>query len=112
MIEEIFNQIIQKFNEKATADEHFREELEGVERKVQIELEDGRVYTTVLKECKLSPLSKERFEMPDIRIISNEKTILQLWNREIGPWKAIVTGKLKIVGSMEDKLRLRKLLGN
>lgn len=110
MIEEIFNQIIQKFNEKASIDPKIREELEGIERKIQIELDDGRIYTTLLKECKLTPLSKERFEKPDMRIISSENTIRQLWNREIGPWKALVTGKLKIIGTLEDKVRLRKLL--
>ncbi|MGB9636059.1 MAG: hypothetical protein ACPL1Y_02270 [Thermoplasmata archaeon] len=46
-----------------------------------------------------------------MKIVCSEKVILDLWNKEIGPWKAIVTGKLKIVGTMEDKIRLRKLLG-
>lgn len=112
MIEDIFNQIIEKFNEKAARDTKLSEELAGVERKVQIELEDGRVYTTLLSNCRLSPLSKERYENPDIRIVTSEKTIIQLWNREIGPWKAIVTGKLRIFSSLEDKIRLRKLLGD
>ncbi|MEM3395723.1 MAG: SCP2 sterol-binding domain-containing protein [Thermoplasmata archaeon] len=112
MIEEIFNQIIQKFNEKASKDAGIQEELEGIERKIQIELDDGRVYTTLLRDCKLTPLSKERFDNPDMRIISSEATIQQLWNREIGPWKAMVTGKLKIIGTLEDKVRLRKLLGD
>ncbi|MEM3512652.1 MAG: hypothetical protein QXH13_00590, partial [Thermoplasmata archaeon] len=72
MIEEIFNQIIQKFNEKASKDAGIQEELEGIERKIQIELDDGRVYTTLLRDCKLTPLSKERFDNPDMRIISSE----------------------------------------
>ncbi|MEM4293710.1 MAG: SCP2 sterol-binding domain-containing protein [Thermoplasmata archaeon] len=112
MIEEIFNQIIQKFNEKASKDAKIREELDGVERRIQIELEDGSVYTTLLKDCKLSPLSKEPFEKPDLRIITTGATIKQLWKKEMGPWKAIVTGRLKIVGTLEDKVRLRKLLGD
>ncbi|MCX8173994.1 MAG: SCP2 sterol-binding domain-containing protein [Thermoplasmata archaeon] len=112
MIEQIFNQIIQKFNEKASRDARMRAELEGVERKIQIELDDGRIYSTLLKDCKLTQLSKGGVENPDLRIISSETTVKQLWNREIGPWKAMVTGKLKIIGSLEDKVRLRKLLGD
>ncbi|MGB9636313.1 MAG: hypothetical protein ACPL1Y_03585, partial [Thermoplasmata archaeon] len=61
MIEEVFNQIVRKFNEKAEKDQNMRAELEGIERKLQIDLEDGRSYICTLKDCKLTPLSEGKF---------------------------------------------------
>jgi putative sterol carrier protein len=112
MIEEIFQQIVRKFNEKAKCDEKIRGELAGIERRIQVELDNERTYIGMLRDCALTDFSPGKFEKPDLRIICSEKVLLQLWNKEIGPWKAIVTGKLKIVGSIEDKMRLRNLLGD
>ena len=46
----------------------------------------------------------------DVTVTTDEATFRGLLKKEIGPMKALVTRKLAIDGSLEDKLLFRKLL--
>jgi putative sterol carrier protein len=46
----------------------------------------------------------------DVRITTDVKTFHALVRKDLGPMKALVTRKLSIEGSLEDKLLFRKLL--
>ena len=109
-IEETLRTLIARFNSKASEDEKLRTELEGMTRKIEVEMRDGESYNFVLENTQLINFSKGRIDEPDIRIISDTKSFEALINREMGPMKALVTGKVRIEASLEDKLRLRKIL--
>lgn len=108
-IEEVLKDLMARFNKKTTEDERLRSELKNITRKIMIEMTDGESYNFLLENNQIINLSKGEIVSPDIKIISDTKTFEGLINRKIGPMKAIATGKLKIIASLEDKLRLRKL---
>jgi putative sterol carrier protein len=108
-MKEIFNDILNKFNERIKSDEKLQKEMEGIERKIQIEITDAGNYYTILKDKQVTELQNGIIENPDIVITSDSATIKGLINKEISPIKAfLVTKQLKIKASLEDKLRLRK----
>ena len=108
MIEEILAKTIEKFNEKATNDEKLRSELAGISRSIVLRLDDGRRFNFHLSNGQASKLSIGDLEKPDISIESDEATLMALYNKELRPMKAFALRKVRIDGSVEDLLRLRK----
>ncbi len=108
-MEELLMGIIDKFNQRAETDEKLRQELEGITRSVQIQVTDGKDYNFVLDNMRIENFTEGNIDSPDITIISDTKTIYGLFNRDIGPMKALATSKLKVKGSLSDMLKIRKL---
>jgi len=105
---ELLNEQVMKFNAKIKDDKKLQQDLEGIERSILIEITDGVSYYTILKDQKADELKEGTVKDPDIVISSDEATIRGLLNKEISPVKAfLVTKKLRIKASLEDKLRLR-----
>ena len=107
-MKDLIEAAIQKFNERAGADEKLAKELEGIERKILVDLRDGPKYSFVLKDRRIGPLAEGGIESPDVTILSDTATLTALLRREIGPMKAYATQKLKVKASLDDVLRLRK----
>ncbi len=108
-MENLLLEVIDKFNERAQVDEKLQKELEGVNRKVQIEITDGKNYSFILDNMRIENFSEGSIASPDITITSDTDTIHGLFNREIGPMKALATKKLRLQGSLSDMLKIRKL---
>jgi putative sterol carrier protein len=107
---EMLNEQLRKFNDRIANDEKMQKEMEGIERKIQIDITDGDNFYTILKDKHADELIEGKIEDPDIIITTDEATLRGLLNKEISPIKAfLVTKQLKIQASLEDKLRLRKL---
>lgn len=108
-MEELLLGVIDKFNERAENDEKLQKELDGVSRKIQIELTDGKNYHFMLENIRISDFGEGNIDSPDITITSDTSTIQGLFNREIGPMKALATKRLRLQGSLQDMLKIRKL---
>jgi len=108
-VEALLKDLIARFNKKATEDEKLRNELKDMTRKIEVRMRDGETYNFLLEDHQLKNFSKGEVSEPDIRIISDTKNFEALVKREIGPMRALATGKLKIKAPLEDMLRLRKL---
>lgn len=105
---ELLEDAIRKFNAKAQTDEKLRRELEGVERKVFVDLKDGPKYHFVLKHMEIGAVGEGPIDSPDITILSDTATLTAVLRKEMGPMKAYATQKLKLKASLDDLLRLRK----
>lgn len=106
---DILNAQIVKFNERIKTNEKLQEEFDGIVRSIQIEVTDGSTYYTILENKQAGELKEGTVDNPDILISSDDATFRGLINKEISPIKAfLITKKLKINASLEDKLRLRK----
>jgi putative sterol carrier protein len=109
-VEETLASVVERFNRHAEKNPAVAEELDGVSRTIQIKLSDGGTYAVDLAKGRLGNLRTGPAERADVRITTDSGTFQALVRKEIGPMKAIVTRKLAIEGSLEDKLLFRKLL--
>jgi putative sterol carrier protein len=109
-VEESLASLVDRFNRRVDRTPAVREELDGLARTISIRLTDAGSYSVDLAEAHLSNLRSGRTDRSDLTITTDAATFSGLLSKEIGPMKAIVTGKLKIEGSLEDKLLLRRLL--
>jgi putative sterol carrier protein len=110
VIEETLSSLVDRFNRHAAAHPGVREELGTLARTIAIRLTDEGSYAVDLKEGRLQNLRTGAAAHADVTITTDRETFLGLVQKEIGPMKALVTRKLKIEGSLEDKLLFRKLL--
>jgi putative sterol carrier protein len=110
VIEETLASLMDRFNRHAEANPSVGQELKGVERTIALKLSDGEQFSLQLKDGRLGNLRKTLPAKADVTIRTDSATFLALVRREVGPMKALVTGKLAIDGSLDDKLLFRKLL--
>ncbi len=109
-MEETLKNWIEKAREKVVNDEKMREELRDFDGVFQLEIIDGQDYYVTVKNSKIGDLTPGKADSPRFVIISDTVTIKALLNKEIAIWKAVATKKLSWKGSLEDIIRLRKLI--
>ena len=109
-VEEMLAGLVDRFNRHAERTPAVRDELKGLERTIALTLTDGERYAIDLKEGRLTNLRTTLPPKADVTITTDSVTFEGLIRKEIGPMKALVTRKLVINGSLEDKLLFRKLL--
>ena len=109
-VEELLASLVDRFNRHAERNPAVAEELDGIERTIQIRLTDGATYAVDLVKGRLANLRTGRVPRADVTITTDEATFHGLVRKEIGPMKALVTRRLAIDGSLEDKLLFRRLL--
>jgi putative sterol carrier protein len=109
-VEDTLASLVDRFNRKADANPAMAEELGGLERTIRVELTDEGNYAVDLRKGRLTNLRTGAPPKADVTITTDVATFQGLIQKEIGPMKALVTRKLAIQGSLEDKLLFRKLL--
>jgi putative sterol carrier protein len=109
-VEDTLAAVVDRFNRHAERTPGLAEELNGLSRTIQIHLTDGETYSVDLAKGRLQNLRTGPANGADVRITTDSRTFHALVRKEIGPMKALVTRKLSIEGSLEDKLLFRKLL--
>ena len=109
-VEETLASVVDRFNRHAEKNPGMAEELDGLSRTIQISLTDGGTYAVDLSKGRLHNLRTGAVPRADVKIVTDVGTFHALVRKDIGPMKALVTRKLAIEGSLEDKLLFRKLL--
>ncbi|HTX62029.1 MAG TPA: SCP2 sterol-binding domain-containing protein, partial [Acidimicrobiales bacterium] len=107
-MEESLSSLVDRFNRHAAKNPATAEELQGVERTIVLHLTDEGTYAVDLRGGRLQNLRTGANGHPDVTITTDSATFQGLVKKEIGPMKALVTRKLSIEGSLEDKLLFRK----
>lgn len=107
---EILQALVERFNRHVEKSPKIAEELEGLERTIAIRLSDEGSYAVDLAGARLGNLREGMPEHPHLKILTDSTTFRELLAKEIGPMKALVTRRLAIEGTLEDKLLLRRLL--
>ena len=109
-VEETLASLVDRFNRHVDHNPATADELHGIERTIQIRLTDGGTYAVDLRGGRLANLRSGDASKPDVTITTDTATFHGLVRKDIGPMKAIVTRRLAIDGTLEDKLLFRKLL--
>lgn len=107
---EALQAVVDRFNRHVERTPKTAEELRGLKRTIVLALRDEGSYAVDLKEGRLGNLRDGSVPRADLTIRTDAKTFQQLLSKEIGPMKALVTRRLALDGSLEDKLLLRRLL--
>ena len=110
MIEDTLVALVDRFNRHCDQNPGVQEELRGKDRVIELCLQEGENYHLALKGGRLTPPRLGNGSRPDVRILTDSATFEQLVRKEIGPMKALVSRRLQIEASLEDKLLLRRLL--
>ncbi|MDH4122508.1 MAG: SCP2 sterol-binding domain-containing protein [Thermoplasmata archaeon] len=108
MVEEYIRKTIEKFNQKAASDEKMKEELIGYQRRVEIRLDDGRIYNFEISNGMASDLREGGAENPEVVIETSAEMVEKLTEGELRIMKAYVTKKIRIKATLEDMLKIRK----
>jgi putative sterol carrier protein len=106
---ELIEELIATFNKRVETDSSLQEEVEGVERTIQL-VTDGGSYHMALRDSRIGGLEEGPLDGADVTITVDEKTFRGLVEGTVPPFKAMAMGKLKLKASLEDALRLRKLI--
>jgi len=109
-VEESLASLVDRFNRHAERSPGMSEELDGLSRTIQIQLTDEGSYVVDLSKGRLRNLRTGSASHAHVRITTDVGTFNALVRKDIGPMKALVTRRLAIEGSLEDKLLFRKLL--
>ncbi len=109
-VEESLASLVERFNRKVERTPKIAEELKGLERTIAVRFSDGTSYAVDLSGGRLLNLRAGIVEHAHLTIATDSRTFEQLLSKELGPMKALVTRKLSLEGSLEDKLLLRRLL--
>jgi hypothetical protein len=106
-VKQVLDEVVAQFNAKVSCDDSLRKELAGIKKKVQIDLGPEQYYF-ILENCKVDSVCGGCIANPDITIISDEETVRKLHCREMKIMKAWALKKVRVRGSLEDIMRLRK----
>ena len=107
-VEPLLRDLIEKFNAKTDNDESLRSELQGMDKKVLMDL-GSEVYSFHLHDCKAHDFKEGGLESPDLVLTSDPETIQGIIEGKIKPMKAFALRKVRVKGDLNDVLRLRKL---
>jgi putative sterol carrier protein len=110
MIEDDLVSLVDRFNRHTQKNPGTLAEVKDLTRTIEIRFTDGETYQIRLKDGMLSLPFKGDGVSPEVKITTDTKTFQGLVKKEIGPMKALVTRKLVIDASLEDKILLRRLL--
>jgi putative sterol carrier protein len=109
-VEETLASLVDRFNRRVERTPALADELRGVARTIAIHLGEAGSYAVDLANGQLTNLRTGAPPRVDLSIATDLATFEGLITKEIGPMKALVTRRLAIDGSLEDKLLLRRLL--
>ncbi|MDH7508282.1 MAG: SCP2 sterol-binding domain-containing protein [Methanomassiliicoccales archaeon] len=107
-LKELLNDSINKFNKKVSSDAQLQKELIGIRKKVLIDLGSEK-YNFSLEENRISSVNDGEIADPDITVFSDPETFSGILSGRIKPMKAYALRKIRIKGSLEDLMHLRKL---
>ncbi len=109
-VEEELALLVDRFNRRAETNPAVSEELSGLERTIRLRLTDEGSYAVDLRGGRLGSLRTSATGPADVTITTDVTTFRGLVRKDIGPMKAIFAQKLKIEGSLDDKLLFRRLI--
>ena len=98
---------IAKFHKKVEKDAELKNELQGVTKKVNINL-CTELYHFTLANAKVEGFDEGLLDCPDIVIESDPQTVADLYSGKTKVMKAWALRKIRLKGSLEDVMRLRK----
>lgn len=93
------------------ANPELRRKLEGKTRVIQLAVPDDASYWFHIENGKLARIHEGAHPMPDATVTANKADLLAVFNGELKPMQAYLTGRVKVRASFADLLFAKSLLG-
>ncbi len=88
-----------------------RTAFQGFARTIQFMFTDlQRSFVLSIAQDGYATLTEETVPQPDINVTTSSDILAGILDRKVNPELAFITRKLKVSGTMEDLLKLQKLL--
>ena len=102
---------IDKYKAKIEEDEELKKELTGLVRKVNIDTTDNDGFSFILDNGQVQEFKRGKIDGEvEITIHATTADFKLLFTGELKPMKAWATKRLKFDASMEDVMRVKKLI--
>ena len=100
------NKIVEKFNDPAT-----QESFKGFTKKIMFDFTDTKEqYVVSVQDGKTASVEKVESGSADVVVSTSTDTFAGIMNKTTNPVTSYVMRKIKVKGSMEDLLKLQKLM--
>ena len=109
-MEEILKEWLKKVKKKIDEDEKVKKDFEEFDGIFQLEITDGESYHIAIKNSVVGELVQGKVDDPRLTVTSDTETMTALMRGEMGAMKAFALRKIKVKGSFEDIIRLRKFM--
>ena len=109
-LEEYIKAAIDKYKAKIEEDEELKKDLLELVRKVSIDTTDNEGFSFILDKGEIQDFKRGIIEGAEITIHATTADFKLLFTGELKPMKAWATKRLKFDASMEDVMRVKKLL--
>lgn len=101
---------IEKFKAKIEEDAELKKELADVSRKVNIDTTDNEGFSFLIEKGQIVDFKRGKLDGAEITLHATTADFKLLFTKELKPMKAWATKRLKYDGTMEDLMRLKKLI--
>ncbi len=109
-LEGYLKEAIEKYKIKIEADEELKKDLIELVRKVSIDTTDNEGFSFILDKGEVLDFKRGIIEDAEITIHATTADFKLLFTGELKPMKAWATKRLKFDASMEDVMRVKKLI--
>ncbi len=92
-------------------DPAIQEKMPGFTKTIQFVFTDtGKTYVMSIQDGKTALLEEKKLEKPDIQITWASDTFTGIQDKTVNATTAFMSGKLKVKGSMDDMMKLQKVM--
>jgi len=107
-MQDIIQEMIDKFHRKAESDEKIRGKLQDVTKTVNIDL-GSENYSLKLENARITDYKEGMIDNADILLTSTPENLKALIEGTLRPMKAYITKKFTVKGKFEDLMHLKSL---
>lgn len=110
-VEEAVKRMEAGFWRRYHANPDLQKKLEGKERVIQLALTDGHGYWFHIVDGKLAEIQHGMHARPDATVTVSKHDLLAIFNGQLKPMQAYLTGKVRVKASFSDLLFAKSLIG-
>jgi len=110
-VEECVKRMEEGFWRRYHANPDLRAKLAGKERVIQLSLTDGHGYYFHIIDGKLAQTQHGMHAKPDAVVTVSKHDLLAVFNGELKPMQAYLTGRVRLKASFGDMLFAKSLIG-
>lgn len=110
-VEDCLQRLEDGFRRRWEDNPEFRDSLRGKDRDIQIDLRETGSWWIQVRDGNLQAIVEDEPEDIDVGIEAEADDFVDVFDGDLGPVKAYMTGKIKVDAGMRDLMLVKKFLG-